>query len=178
MKNILIAIILTGIIGVSNINAQESLFVIEYSMGFGTGDMKEFNESASFRGMSFEYRYKLQPAMAVGFETGWNMFYDKMDYATYTQGTESLTGVQFRYTNAIPVLAAFDYYIKPDTGINPFIGLGLGTIYNNRYVDMGLYRLKSDVWQFALRPQIGVLYNLGGSDLLLAVKYFRLNYLQ
>ena len=171
MKKIFFVFLFTGIITATQLKAQESLFSIQYSMGFGMGDLKEFNESASFRGMSFEYRYMMQPAIGVGFETGYNLFYDRLDYATYTQGTESISGVQYRYTHAVPVLAAIDYYLKPDTKINPFVGLGLGTIYVYRDVDMGMFTLEDDDWQFALRPQVGTVISMQSFDFMLAAKY-------
>jgi opacity protein-like surface antigen len=172
MKKIFFVFLLTGIISATQVKAQESLFSIQYSMGFATGDLKEFNEAASFRGMSFEYRYMMQPSIGVGFETGYNLFYDRMDYATYTQGTVSLSGIQYRYTHAVPVLAAFDYYLKPDTRFNPFVGLGVGTLYTYRDLDMGMFTLESDVWQFALRPQIGAIISTPAADLILGAKYF------
>ena len=110
--------------------------------------------------------------MSVGLETGYNLFYDKMDYATYTKGTISVSGVQYRYTHAVPALATFDYYLKPDTQFNPFAGLGVGTLYSYRDLDMGLYTQESDVWQFALRPQVGVLITTPAMDLIVAAKYF------
>ncbi len=172
MKKIFFVVLLTGIITATQVKAQESLFSVQYSMGFATGDLKEFNEAASFRGMSFEYRYMMQPTIGVGFETGYNLFYDRLDYATYTQGTQSLSGIQYRYTHAVPVLAAFDYYLKPDTQFNPFVGLGVGTLYTYRDLDMGMFTLESDVWQFALRPQIGVMITTPSADLIVAAKYF------
>lgn len=172
MKKIIFVFLLAGIISATQVKAQESTFSIQYSMGFGLGDLKEFNESASFRGISFDYRYMLDRSMGIGFETGYNLFYDKMNYATYTQGTESLSGVQFRYTNAVPVLAVFDYHFIPDTQFDPFIGLGVGTIYYNRDLDMGMYRWKRDAWQFALRPQIGVIIATSSMDFIVGAKYY------
>ena len=172
MKKIFFIILLTGVISATQVKGQESLFSIQYSMGFGVGDLKEFNESASFRGMSFDYRYMMDRSLGIGFETGYNLFYDKMNYATYTRGTESLSGVQFRYTHAVPVLAAFDYFIIPDTQFNPFVGLGIGTLYTNRDVDMGMYRWKRDVWQFAIRPQVGILIATPGVDFIVGAKYY------
>jgi outer membrane protein len=172
MKKIFFVVLLSGIITATQLKAQENLYSIQYSMGFATGDLKDFNSSASFRGMGFEYRYMMQPAIGVGFETGYNLFYDRLDYATYTQGTQSLSGIQYRYTHAVPVLAAFDYYLKPDTQFNPFVGLGVGTLYTYRDLDMGMFTLESDVWQFALRPQIGVLITTPSADLIVAAKYF------
>jgi outer membrane protein len=172
MKKILFVFLLSGIITATHLKAQESLFSIQYSMGFATGDLKDFNSSASFRGMSFEYRYMMQPAMGVGFETGYNLFYDRMNYATYTSGTESISGIQYRYTHAVPVLAAFDYYIMPDTQFNPFAGLGIGTLYTNRDVDMGMFSIQNGTWQFALRPEVGVMIRTYSMDLIVAAKYF------
>ena len=172
MKKIFFVVLLTGIITATQVQAQDSFYSIQYSMGFATGNLKEFNEAASFRGMSFEYRYMVQPGIGVGLETGYNLFYDRLDYATYTQGTQSLSGIQYRYTHAVPVLAAFDYYLKPDTQFNPFVGLGVGTLYTYRDLDMGMFTLESDVWQFALRPQVGVVITTPSADLIVAAKYF------
>ena len=172
MKKIFFVVLLTAVITATQVKAQESLFSIQYSMGFGTGDLKEYNESASFRGMSFEYRYMMKPSVGLGLETGYNLFYDKMDYATYTKGTMSVSGIQYRYTHAVPVLAAFDYYLKPDQKFNPFVGLGVGTIYYFRDLDMGMLTTESDAWQFALRPEAGVLVNIQGLDFLVGAKYF------
>jgi outer membrane protein len=171
MKKIFFVFLLTGIISATQVKAQESLFSIEYSMGFGSGDLKDFVGTASFRGMSFEYRYLVQPAIGIGFETGYNLFYEEKPYATYTKGAQAISGYQFRYLHAVPVLAAADYYFKPDTKINPFVGLGLGTIYINRDVDMGMYTIEDDDWQFALRPQVGTVVTMQGIDLMLAAKY-------
>jgi hypothetical protein len=172
MKKIFFVLLLTGVIATTQVNAQGNLFSIQYSVGFSTGDLKEFNSSASFRGMSLEYRYMMQPAIGVGFETGYNLFYDRMDYATYTQGTQSLSGIQYRFTHAVPVLAAFDYYLIPDTKYNPFVGLGFGTIYSSRDLDMGMFTMESDVWQFALRPQVGAIITTPAADLIIGAKYF------
>ena len=172
MKKIFFVFLLTGIIAATQVKAQESFFSVQYSVGFGISDLKDFNSSASFRGMGFEYRYFMQPALAVGVETGYNLFYDRMDYATYTKGTESLSGIQYRYTHAVPALVAFDYYLIPDTQFNPFAGLGIGTLYTDREIDMGMFSRQSDAWQFALRPEIGVLISTNSADLIVAAKYF------
>lgn len=174
MKKILFVFLLTGIISATQVKAQENIWSIQYSMGFAMGDLKDYNSSASFRGVSFEYRNLIQPAIGIGFETGYNLFYDREDYSSYTRGTETISGVQFRYSHMVPVLAAFDYYLKPDTYFNPFVGLGIGTLYVNRQVDMGMYRWTEDAWQFALRPEIGVMYSKPGmgTEFILAAKYF------
>jgi outer membrane protein len=151
--------------------AQNS-FSIQYSMGFGAGDMKSFISTSSFRGAAIAYRYRIQEKFSVGADMGWNTFYERRAYDTYTSGTVSLSGVQYRYINAMPIYLAGDYYLKPGEKLNPFVGLGVGTLYTRRNTDMNLYTLENKIWAFALRPEAGVLVNANPAlDIILVGKY-------
>lgn len=171
MKKILFAIVFVAAIAVGQVKAQESLFSLQYSVGFGTGSVKDFVDAAAWRGMSMEYRYLTSPNLGIGFETGYNLFYKEMPYATYTKGSQSLTGKQWRYLHMVPIFAAADYYLKPDETLNPFVGLGIGTLFSNRDVDMGVFTMEDDAWQFALRPEIGTMISTQNVNLLIAAKY-------
>jgi outer membrane protein len=150
----------------------QSTFSFQYSMGFGSGDMKSYITSSSFRGAALEYRYHIQEKNSVGVDIGWNTFYERRAYDTYTSGTVSLSGVQYRYINAMPIYLAGDHYFKPGEKLNPFVGLGVGTLYTKRNTDMNLYTLETKVWAFALRPEAGVLVNANPSlDFILVGKY-------
>lgn len=150
----------------------QSSFSAQYSMGFGSGDVKSFISSSSFRGGAIEYRYHIQDKFSVGADIGWNTFYERRAYDTYTSGTVSLSGVQYRYINAMPIYVAGDYYLKPGEKLNPFVGLGIGTLYTKRNTDMNLYTIENKVWAFALRPEAGVLVNANPSlDIILVGKY-------
>jgi hypothetical protein len=147
-------------------------FSAQYSMGFSNGDMRSYITSSSFRGGALEYRYRIQEKYSVGGDIGWNTFYERRAYDTYTSGTVSLSGVQYRYINAMPLYLAGDYYFKPGEKLNPFVGLGVGTLYTKRNTDMNLYTLETNVWAFALRPEAGVLVNANeGLDIILVGKY-------
>ena len=139
---------------------SQNLTTLEYSMGFATGDMGDFIDKPSFRGFTIDYRRLVQPNVGVGFEAGWNVFYSEESYAVYTQENVSLGGRQFRYQNQVPLFIAADYYFHPDETINPFVGLGLGTMYSRRNTDMGQYTLEEDAWNFALRPEVGLIYDI------------------
>jgi outer membrane protein len=171
MKKIILALAIVGFFTVSQVKAQESIFALEYSVGFGTGDVKDFVSTVSWRGISMDYRYFVQPNVGVGFETGYNLFYEEKPYDTYTQGAQSLSGKQYRYLHMVPVLAAADYYFEPDGQFNPFIGLGIGTLYSYRDVDMGMFTMEDDAWQFAIRPEVGTTIYTPGIDFLVALKY-------
>ena len=108
----------------------------------------------------------------MGADIGWNTFYERRAHDTYTSGSVSLTGVQYRYINAMPIYAAADYFFTKGEKINPFVGLGVGTLYTKRNTDMNLYTVENTVWAFALRPEFGVTVNATrGMDIILVGKY-------
>lgn len=154
MKKILF--ILLSVIGSSAF--AQSLTAVQYSMGFGTGDLGDFVSKPSFRGFTIDFRKLVQPNIGVGFELGWNVFYEEKASDVYTTGNLSYSGKQWRYNNQFPLLGAVDYYLKPGESLNPFVGLGLGTMYSLRNTDMGQYTLEEDAWHFALRPEVGLLF--------------------
>jgi outer membrane protein len=170
MKKILIILFIVG--GSIPVFSQ-SFTSIQYSIGFATGDMGDFNSSTSFRGITLDYRKLVQPNIGVGFDIGWNVFYSYMPDDIYTQGKVSYSGKQYRYNNQFPLLFAADYYLKPDDKLNPFVGLGIGTMYSLRNTDMGQYRFEQDAWHFALRPEAGFLYEANeGLSLSVTGKYY------
>ncbi|MBL7982531.1 MAG: hypothetical protein JNL52_12065 [Flavobacteriales bacterium] len=153
--------------------AQENIYMFEYSMGFPTGDLRDYIDEPSFRGFNFGYRYMLDENRALGLDIGWQTFYEKKDYATYTDGTSSITGIQYRYTNAFTASLQIDQVFNEGSDIRPFIGLGAGTSYMRRTLDMGLYRLERDPWQFMLQPEAGVsLYTTNGNLVMLTFNYY------
>jgi len=121
------------------------------------GDLHDYISKTSFRGFETEYNYHLKKNMSLGLETGWNTFYERVDKTTYNDGTAAITGVQYRYTNAVPIIADGRYFKTGGGKAEPFIGVGLGAIYVDRATDFGLYRISQDAWQFCVRPEIGVL---------------------
>lgn len=171
MKKIfLIAILVTT---VSTISFAQSNVTLAYSIGIPTGDIGSFITKTSFRGITFDYRYKFQPNMAVGLSFGWNTFYEEMDRDTYTLGNETITGKQFRYSNNLPMVATFTYFLaEEDEGVVPFAGVGLGTMYTRRNTDMNLYTIEQEAWNFLIQPEIGVHYGMpDGFGLSASLKY-------
>jgi outer membrane protein len=171
MKKLILISALFVMILASHANAQ-SLTTVSYSMGVATGDLADYTPNFSGRGFTIDYRKMVQPNIGVGFYTGWNVFYDEVLYDTYTIENRSLSGKQYRYENSIPMMIAADYYLKPGEDLNPFIGLGIGSIYNKRNTDMGIYRFEQDAWTFAFAPQVGFYYSVNSSSgVSVAAKY-------
>jgi hypothetical protein len=146
MKNKVLFIVLLSFAIPGMVQAQSGYASIQYVIGFGTGDLGSFISKASFRGAVFEYQRNINPNLSAGLEIGWNTFYEKKDYDTYTQETGPF---------------------------KPYVNLGIGTMYTKRDTDMGQWRLAQEAWHFALKPELGLLYELNFStDLKASAKYY------
>jgi len=174
MKKIIFLMIFSSLLlSTKSYGQHDSYISAQYSVSFGMGDMAEYISQASWRGVLLEYRGELTANLMLGIDVGWNVFYEKKDYDTYTVGTESLSGIQYRYQNQVPMLATVDYVFLPDNALRPYVGLGIGTMYSERATDMNLYRMKENSWSFAMKGEVGVLYEISyTSSVKLAVKYY------
>jgi len=139
---------------------SQVITTLEYSMGFATGDLADFIGAPSFRGFTTTFKKLVQPNVAAGVEFGWNVFYDAKGTDVYHQGNFAYSGKQYRYNNQFPMLIRGDYYLKPGEQINPYVGLGLGTMYTLRNTDMGQYRIEEDAWHFLVKPEVGVEFDV------------------
>ena len=174
MKKIIFILIFSSLLlTTKSYGQQESYISMQYAVSFGTGDLGEYTSPASWRGFLMEYRSAVKGKLMVGVDLGWNVFYEKKANDTYTQGTVSLSGVQYRTQNAVPILVSADYLLLSESLLKPYVGLGIGTLYSERATDMNLYRLKDTSWQFALKAELGLLYELSyRSSVKFAAKYY------
>ena len=148
-------------------------YIISYPIAFTVGDLNDYVSSTSFRGISFEANKHLNEKYSIGVEAGWNTFYDRADSKTYSSGTASISGVQYRYSNQMPLLFGGKAYFGKSTTTKFNGGLGIGTMYVNRSTDFGLYRIVNETWQFCLRPEIGMAYKIKpGLAGFLGIKYY------
>ncbi|EMS32638.1 hypothetical protein C943_00991 [Mariniradius saccharolyticus AK6] len=171
MKKIFVLAALILILGDFSANGQ-SYTNTSYSIALPTGDLNSFISAPSFRGIAFDYRKLIKPNIGIGLTTGWNTFFEERAFATYTIDNRSLSGKQWRYMNSFPLFLSGDYYLKPGDDLNPYVGLGVGTIYNKRATDMGIFRLEEDAWSFAFQPQVGFFYSVNHfAGVSVAVKY-------
>lgn len=173
-KRIIAIIIVCSFLNVTQLFSQiDSHFSVQYDISFGTGDLGSFISAASFRGVSMQYRYAINDKMLIGGDLGWNVFYEEKGYDSYTSGTRTLTGKQYRYQNELPILVSFDYLFSPGNAFQPYVGLGIGTMYTERYTDMGIWRLEQNPWHFLIKPEAGFMYAISNStSLKLGLKYY------
>jgi len=172
MKKIYILTIMlaAGVFITSFVSAQ-SFTSIQYTVGIPTGGLKDHVNKVSWRGATFEWQKEVAPKVSVGLNFAWSTFYERKDYDSYTSGTATLTGVQYRYDNLFPMLVNAQY--KIGTGkVIPYVGLGIGTMYDLRNTDMGTWTVEQKNWHFLMSPEGGFLYDLSpGTSLKLNAKY-------
>jgi len=173
MKKAIYSIVFLSLVLTGLVQAQSGYTAIQYVMSFGSGDIGEYISKPSFRGAVFEYQRSINENVSAGIELGWNVFYEKKDYDTYSFETASLSGVQYRYSNNFPMLVTVEYNLKPDNMLKPYANLGIGTMYTRRNTDMGIWTLEEKAWHFALKPEIGVLLEVSpGAAFKIAAKYY------
>ena len=161
MKNILIISVLV----ISSISgfAQDGYTSLHYDVSFGLGNTRDFISQPSFRGVGFDYRKMVSANVGVGMSMALHTFYERKDYATYSfdDGVTSLSGIQYRYLNALPLHISTNYYFgEEDAEVRPYLGLGIGTLFSERKTEMGQYAFTTNSWQFSLQPEVGVLYQV------------------
>lgn len=152
---------------------EKRSFSWDWSIGHTVGDFGDFINETSLRGFSFTYQSPLNDNQSIGIELGWNVFYQDMDYDTYTLGTASLSGRQYRYVNSYPVLLAWQYHFQPEENYDFYAGLGAGLVRHVQEVNMGLFAIPTRSWQFAIRPEAGAIWNYSDySALKFGVRYY------
>jgi hypothetical protein len=152
--------------------AQESFMSWQYSIGFGSGDLKDFVGKTSFRGATYNYTKLVNDGVGIGLEIGWNAFYEEKSDALYTRGNFDFYGKQYRYSNQVPLLFTISYYPMYDDDFTPFASLGIGTMYSEDRVTMGTWDIYRDAWPFTLKPELGVQFQTGGLGFSLSTKYY------
>jgi opacity protein-like surface antigen len=153
--------------------AQGGYFTITHATAVPFGNAHDFIDDISFRGYALGYHYFLTPEISVGIDGGFNSFYQRRDYDTYTEGTVSISGIQYRYLNTLPIHLTGRYLFLPNQRLRPFVGLGLGTVYATRRVDMGLFSTRNSDWMISIKPEAGIKYLINNRFALsLSARYY------
>lgn len=160
MKKILIiAICLFGLSPL--LKAQ--MLNLNYQMSVPFGDVKDFTDKASFRGFDVEYHHFLGEQFSIGAAIGWDVYYKDKKNATgnfrfrNNDNTYTITGNQYRYINTVPMLAIGRYYFTDNTSaVRPFIGVGIGTSWTEKRLEVGQFSSTISRWQFAVAPELGM----------------------
>ena len=137
---------------------------LNYQISVPLGDLKDFTNETSFRGMDLEYHKFVTDRFSLGAAIGWNVFYQDKNHATGdfsfkgNKNIYTMTGNQYRYVNTVPLTAIGRYFLTDGTSaVQPFLGLGAGARWTEKRLELGQYTSTLSRWQFTFAPEIGMM---------------------
>lgn len=155
-------IIAICLIGLSPL-LKAQMLNLNYQISVPIGDLKDYVDKASFRGFNLEYHNYLSERVSLGIAIGWDVYYQDKKNATGNfrfSGNDdiyTMTGNQYRYVNTVPMLLVPRYYFTDqNTSVRPFAGLGIGTSWTEKRLELGQYASTISRWQFNIAPEIGM----------------------
>lgn len=155
-------IILICLFGLSPL-LKAQLLNVNYQISLPMNQVKDFTDKASFRGFDIEYHHFLSEQFSLGAAIGWDVFYQNKKRTTGdfrfsgNNNTYTITGNQYRYINTVPMLAIGRYYFTDNTtSVRPYAGLGIGTSWTEKRLEVGQYASTISRWQFAFAPEVGM----------------------
>jgi outer membrane protein len=166
MRKGLILVLLLAPFLVTAAEAQEDWFFgLAWSVSVPFEDTKEFTDKTSFRGAAMEIRKMNSPNLSFGGVFAWNVF-DWNGEKTGSVDNTTVTGFQYRYLNAFPLMLNGHYYFGKRDGTRFFAGLNAGGFITEYRLEVGLIALTEDKWQWGGAPEVGLAvpfnWNLAG----------------
>jgi len=158
MKKISVIMIaaVIGLVPVAATHAQVGLGSVTWQVSGGLGDTGDFIDEISFIGFGLEGRSYVGKNWSVGVEFDWQVWDQQTDEPIEIEGG-TLSGMQFRYINAFPMLATLHLYAGDIHDFRMYLGVGVGAYYIMKRLQIGLANLEDKDWFFGGGPEFGFL---------------------
>jgi len=156
--------------------SQDYLGALSWSVSLPQSDMKDFTNKTSYRGIGLEFRKFNSSQFSIGLSFAWNVFHERTGETLHFESDSlvgDFSGIQDRYINSFPIMAAFHGYLGEEGGIRPYAGLlGGGMIFAQRF-ELGVGALSKSKWRWAIAPEIGVVIPTSPDvNILISGKYY------
>ncbi|MFL5813584.1 MAG: hypothetical protein ACJ763_08405 [Bdellovibrionia bacterium] len=136
-----------------------SHFSLSYIVSFPTASTADFlGNAVSYRGLGIEWNAPTGlDDLYWGFSLRWLYFRHDEDNESITSGNTTVTGRIYRSVDSFPISLNLKYPFKVSSSsrVQPFIGLGVGTTYGRRELNVGAYSQNQYGWQFLMAPEAG-----------------------
>jgi hypothetical protein len=163
-------IVCTILFSAFTLSAQDVIWKMTYDVAFPFSSTKEFADQVSWRGVALDVDRFVNENLAVGFGVSWSAFLQKYPDSYYQKDDLLMYGTQVRYLNNVPLLARFSYF-KPLETIDIYGTLGIGTVWQGTRRNIGTLSFEDNYWQFALSPEIGMLFPIGNTYMTAKLRY-------
>lgn len=158
MKKLLVSIAILG--AALTAHSQEAIWKFTYDVSFPFSQTREFTDQVSWRGLGLDLDRLLNDNLAVGVGVGWHAFVQKYPDSYYENDGMLLHGTQMRYINDIPITGRLTWF-QPMDMVEPYVTLGIGTVWQEMRREIGLLAFSGSYWQFVLAPELGMIIPLG-----------------
>jgi len=163
-------IVLSAFILAATVNAQEVIWKLTYDAGIPFSSTREFTNQVSWRGLTLDFDRFIGDNVAVGMGFSWSTFVEKEPDSDYQLENLLLHGTQVKYINDIPLTARISWY-QPVNTMDLYGSLGVGTAWQELRREVGTFAFVGSYWQFAMIPEVGLIFPVGSSYLTAKVRY-------
>lgn len=161
---------LTLLVAALTMSAQEVIWKLTYDVGVPFSSTKEFTDQVSWRGLSLDFDRFVGDNLAVGMGFSWSTFVEKESNSDYQRDNILLHGTEVRYINNIPLTVRLSWYQALDM-MELYGTLGVGTAWQETRREIGTFAFTGNYWQFAMTPEVGMIFPVGASYLTAKVRY-------
>jgi hypothetical protein len=161
---------LTLLVAALGMSAQEVIWKLTYDVGVPFSSTKEFTDQVSWRGLSLDFDRFVGDNLAIGMGFSWSTFVEKESDSDYQLENILLHGTQVRYINNIPLIVRLSWY-QPLDMLELFGTLGIGTAWQEARREIGTFAFTGTYWQFAMTPEVGMIFPVGTSYLTAKLRY-------
>lgn len=134
---------------------------LNYIISSPLSGTRDFTDDVSFLGFGIESFRRTTDNFGVGFSFSWVHMGDEQD-GTFTVDNAAITGRKATAIDVFPFLAMGRFLPKPRGTVNPYLGAGIGPMYESRQLQVGAFGSDDYGWQLALAGEAGVAIARGG----------------
>ena len=137
-------------------HAQRYFSGFEWNISQSNEEQSQFIDSTSFLGFGMDFAKFHGDHTTFGVFLGWHVF-DEETGETSVFDNGAITGTQFRYINAFPLMLSAHFFIGEDNTFRPYLAIGAGVYYVKTRVDISLYRIEESDWKPGVMPELGLM---------------------
>jgi hypothetical protein len=147
-----------GLVPFTSAFSQIGLGAVTWQVSGGLGDTNDFIDDISYLGFGLEGRSYIAKHWTIGLEFAWQVWDKQTDGSVEIPGGGGhVSGKQFRYINAFPLLLNLHLYAGDIHDFRIYLGAGVGAYYIMRRLQIGLANLEDKDWFFGGGPEFGFL---------------------
>ncbi len=154
--HVLIIAFAIALVPLSDAYAQIGMGSVTWDVSGALGDQGDFVDAISYRGFGLEGRSYLSRHFTVGLSFDWQVFDHQTSELIELEGG-TLSGKQYRYINAFPILANLHLYAGDVHDFRIYLGAGVGAMYIMERLQIGLATIEDNDWYFGGAPEMGFL---------------------